>query len=324
MMTLAALAECLNATLVGDGQVKIVRVADLREATALDLAVYLNPRWKAHVETTQAGALIVSPKHSGHCPPHIPRLVCEEPRLAWSKALRLFNPSSQKPPIAMGIHPTAIVSREAQIADTAAVGAYAVIEAGVKIGENSTISHHAYVGENTLIGIETTLMPFACILEKVTIGDQVWIGPHATIGSTGFGLDAAGRLPHSGTVHIGDSVSIGAHTCIDRGTVSSTRVESNTHIDNQVQVGHNVRIGSHVVICGQSGIAGGAVIEDHVILGGQVGISDHVTVGQGAHIAAQSGVTKNLVGGKRYSGYPAEPHLKRLQREARARKGTKA
>ena len=50
------------------------------------------------------------------------------------------------------IHPTAIVDKSAELADTVEVGAYAIIEKDVKIGEGSVIRPHAFVHKYTHMG----------------------------------------------------------------------------------------------------------------------------------------------------------------------------
>ena len=160
----------------------------------------------------------------------------------------------------------------------------------------------------------------AVILAGATIEHHCWIGPGAVIGSDGFGLDAQGRLAHIGRVVIGAEVTIGANTCIDRGTLGETRVGAHTHIDNLVQIGHNAEVGSGVVLCGQVGVAGSAVIGDGAVIGGQAGVAQHARVGHGCRVAAQSGVTRHLKGPGTYSGHPAEPDQERLRRIARVRK----
>ena len=126
-------------------------------------------------------------------------------------------------------------------------------------------------------------------------------------------------LPHSGTVTIHDSVSIGAHTCIDRGTVGRTLIGAHTQIDNHVQIGHNVQIGNRVVVCGQVGIAGSAIIEDDVILEAK---SDLPITSRWSSCSSccKVGVTKNLSPGGQFSGYPAEPTRPRLRKEAQRRR----
>lgn len=52
-------------------------------------------------------------------------------------------------------------------------------------------------------------------------------------------------------VIIGDHVSIGANTCIARGSWRDTVVGPHTKIDNLVQVAHDVVIGKACIICAQ-------------------------------------------------------------------------
>jgi len=316
MFTLDTLAQHLNARLEGDGALTVTGVSDLSSADKTEISAYLSGRWKQVLQETQARAIIIAPHHAHLSPKHVHRLVTPEPRRAWAQLLRLFHPQPQAPQVPMGVDRTAIVSPTAEIDHRACIGPYAVIEPGVRVHSDVVIGAFVFVGAGSDIGSKSILMPHACILEDVHIGQAVWVGSHTTIGSTGFGLDEAGRLPHTGRVIIEDGASIGAHTCIDKGTVGTTRIGTQTHIDNHVQVGHNVQVGAHVVICGQVGIAGSAVIEDYVVLGGQAGITGHVTIGERSRIAAQSGVTKSLSPGGAYSGHPAEPNRERLRREA--------
>ena len=48
-----------------------------------------------------------------------------------------------------------------------------------------------------------------------------------------------------GRLRIGDNVSIGAGTMIDRGAIDDTIVGDGVKIDNLVQIGHNCKIGDH-------------------------------------------------------------------------------
>ena len=75
-----------------------------------------------------------------------------------------------------------------------------------------------------------------------------------------------------GGVVLGDDVSIGAATTIDRGAIDDTVIGDGVKIDNQVQIGHNCEIGDHTLICGCVGIVGSTRIGRHCVLAGGVGI----------------------------------------------------
>ncbi|MCZ6618350.1 MAG: UDP-3-O-(3-hydroxymyristoyl)glucosamine N-acyltransferase, partial [Gammaproteobacteria bacterium] len=78
-----------------------------------------------------------------------------------------------------------------------------------------------------------------------------------------------------GGVRIGEDVSIGACTTIDRGAIEDTVIEDGVKIDNQVQIGHNCHIGAHSLICGCVGIVGSTVIGRHCVLAGGVGVGGY-------------------------------------------------
>ena len=49
-------------------------------------------------------------------------------------------------------------------------------------------------------------------------------------------------------IEIGDSVEIGANSCVDRAALGMTVIGEGTKLDNMVHVAHNCRIGRHVVV----------------------------------------------------------------------------
>ena len=84
--------------------------------------------------------------------------------------------------------------------------------------------------------------------------------PARVIGGDGFGfaLDESGwlKVPQLGSVVVGDDVSIGANTTIDRGTIENTLIGDGVILDNLIQIGHNVRIGAHTAMAALCGISG--------------------------------------------------------------------
>ncbi len=318
-MRLDAVADALGAELCGPAEREVAAVASLASAGPRELAAVFERRGWSDARSTRAGALIVGPSTAPDLPSACARLVVDDPRAAFGRALRLLHPT---PVIARpaGCHPTAVIDSTASLAAGVGVGALAVIGAGADIGPGATIGAGCVVGAQVRIGARTHLLPRAVVLDGCELGADVTVASGAVIGAPGFGLDAAGRVPHIGRVVVGDGATIGANTCIDRATVGITRVGARAHLDNLVQVGHNAQIGPGAVLCGQVGVAGGAVIEAGAVIGGQAGIAGHRTVGAGAQVAAQSGVTRDLAAGGRYSGHPAEPNRQRLQRLARLRR----
>lgn len=318
-MRLDALAQAVGARLVGPDDRVVTRAAPLDGAGPSHLSALLEPRWRSAAAHTRAGAVVVSPALADHLPADVARLVAEDARGAWGRALRCLHPAPVVRPPPIGAHPTAVVDPTATVDPSARVGPFVVIGAEAVVEAGATLHAHVVVGAGARIGARATLHPGATVLDACGVGADALLGVRAVVGGVGFGLDAEGRVPHTGTVEIGAGATLGAHTCVDRATVGVTRVGPGAHLDNLVQVGHNATIGAGVVLCGQVGVAGGATIEDGAVLGGQVGVTGHVTVGAGARVAAQSGVTRSLPGGAEYSGHPAEPNRVRLRRIARLR-----
>jgi UDP-3-O-[3-hydroxymyristoyl] glucosamine N-acyltransferase len=140
-----------------------------------------------------------------------------------------------------------------------------------------------------------------------------------SIGADGFGYrpDPQGpgliKIPHIGTVQVGNGVEIGAGACVDRGKFGATVVGDGAKIDNLVQVGHNCRIGRCAIVCGMTGIAGSVTIGDGAIIGGASGVTDNINIGPGARIGAKSAVMSNVPAGETWTGLPATPHREQMR-----------
>ncbi len=319
-MQLGHIAKQLGCDLIGDETLEIERLAPIDLAGSNQLTGFFSPRWSKAAKSCRASAVLVHPRLQLHLPGACARLLTDDPRAAWGQAIRLFHTAAatetEKPKISQlaDVDPSSHIGDEVHIASFVHVGRHA------KVGDNCIIHSGAYIGAEAVLGPRTEVMPHAQILEKVVIGAMSWIGPGAVIGSHGFGLDKHGRLPHLGGVIVGNQCTIGAQTCVDRGTVGDTVIGQRCHLDNLVQIGHNVKIGNGVVICGQAGIAGGATIGDGVTIGGQAGITGHVRIAANIRIAAQAGVTRSLTEPGDYSGHPAEPNGPRLRRLVKLRR----
>jgi UDP-3-O-[3-hydroxymyristoyl] glucosamine N-acyltransferase len=317
---LGDLAEALTARVEGDPDVEVDRVCAPETAMAGALAIGIERRYRAVVRETRASAVLLDATAPLVTPDGCVRLLATRPREAFARALRLLNAPDLPGLPAPGVDARAAVDPTACVGPGARIGPFAVVGARASLGDDVVVGAGAYIGADAVIGARTVLAPRAVVLDGCLIGADCLLGPGATVGAVGFGLDAAGRLPHHGLVVIEDDVTLGANTCVDRATLGETRIGRGCHLDNLVQVGHNVRLGNEVVLCGQVGIAGGAHLEDGVVVGGQAGIAGHVTVGARTRIAAQSGVTRSLPAGGVYSGHPAEPNAARLRRVARLRR----
>jgi UDP-3-O-[3-hydroxymyristoyl] glucosamine N-acyltransferase len=303
-VTLAELADHLDATLRGNPSARITRVAGIEDAAPGDLAFVANPKYASLARTTQATAVLVEPDF-----PQIPAatLRLKNPYLAFARAIELFY---QPPTYAPGIHPTAAIAPTARIGANPHIGAYAVIGDHVVLGDNVIILPHVVLYPHVHAGDNLFAHAHAIVREHCHLGNNVILQNGAVIGADGFGFARQSdgtwyKILQSGPVIIEDTVEIQANACVDRASIGETRVHAGAKIDNLVQVGHGSTVGQNTLLCAQVGLAGSTVIGKNVILAGQVGVAGHCTVGDGAIATAQSGIPGDVAAGKVVSGYPA-------------------
>jgi len=303
-MKLAEIATRLGCELVGDGNIEIHALAPIEEAEPGTLAFMANPRYRPHLQTTRAAAVIV-----GHAegPVSVPTLRAGDPYLAFAQAIELFY---VPPPMPSGIHPTAIIAPGARLGRNASVGAYSVIGTGTVIGDDARIDAHVVIYPEVRIGDAFRAYANVTIRERVSIGHRVILQSGCVIGGDGFGyvLGSDGqprKILQAGTVVIEDDVEIGANATIDRATIGRTIIHRAAKIDNLVMVAHGCSIGEGTALAAQVGLSGSTRVGRFVRMGGQAGAAGHLTIGDGAQVAAQTGIHNDLPPGIVVGGTPA-------------------
>ena len=297
---LAQLAEMLGAELRGDGQKNIFGLATLQEATPDRLRFLANAHYRKLLETTQAGAMLLSAKdavdYSGAC------LIVPDPYLAYAKLSHFFDRTPKQP---VGIHPTAVIAESALVDSTACIGPGVVIDEDAVIAAGVSIGAHCVIGARSRIGEGGRLAARVTLYHDVSIGQRVVIQSGAVIGGEGFGFaNHQGqwhKIAQIGGVTIGDDVEIGANTCIDRGALSDTVIGKGVKLDNQIQIAHNVQIGDNTAIAACVGISGSAKIGRNCMLAGGVGLVGHIEICDGVFITGMTMVTHSITEPGAYS-----------------------
>lgn len=307
-LTIAHIAEKLQAVLEGDGAPIISGVAGIRYAKPGDITFVSQARYAADAEKTGASAIIVS-KDWSH-PVKAALIRVENPEKSFGEVALWFAPP--RVDYQPGVHPTAVISPDAVIGKDVHIGPFCVIGSNASLGSRTVLVGQNFIADGVSIGDDGLLYPLVSVREHVKIGNRVIIHNGAVIGSDGFGydVDAKGvrtKIPQIGIVEIGDDVEIGANTTIDRARFGKTLIGKGAKIDNLVMVAHNVTIGDHAVLVAQAGIAGSSTVGRHAILAGQAGVAGHVTIGDMAVIGAQAGVTKDIPPKTYNIGFPATP-----------------
>jgi UDP-3-O-[3-hydroxymyristoyl] glucosamine N-acyltransferase len=320
-MRVRELAEWLGATYEGDGEKEIAGVAPIETAGSGDISFVASRKAMRQSEASAAGCLIVAPDYANESGRTVIR--ADTPRTAFARAIsRLFPAPDWKP----GVHPTAVVHPSTELGQGVYLGPHVTIGEGCRIGSRVRIGPGSCIGRRVVIGESAQLHANVTIYDDVDIGRNCELHSGCVIGADGFGFvleeGRYQKFPQVGRVQIGDSVEIGANSCVDRAALGMTVIGEGTKLDNMVHVAHNCRIGRHVVVAAQTGFSGGVVVEDYAVIGGQVGIGDQARIESGAVLGSGCGIltSKIVRAGQVVWGTPARPlkdHLEQLANLAR-------
>ncbi len=173
------------------------------------------------------------------------------------------------------IHPTAIISKQAQLGDIE-VGPYAIVEEGVAIGNGTKIMAHAYICSGTSIGEDC----------------EVHMG--AILGHAPQHLKYQGAKTY---LKIGDRNVFREYVSVHRGFEegSSTVIGNDNMLMGFAHVAHDCRIGNNIVICNGVLLAGHVLAEDKVFFGGGAAVHQFVKIGTLAMIGGLTRVIKDVV-----------------------------
>ncbi|OGB18767.1 MAG: UDP-3-O-(3-hydroxymyristoyl)glucosamine N-acyltransferase [Burkholderiales bacterium RIFCSPLOWO2_12_67_14] len=302
---LGSIVAALGGTLVGSPDTMITRLAPLASAAPDELAFVAQARYAHQIQTTQAGALIVTPALQDAAAERGACIVTDDPYLYFARLTQWWRseheplPEPAIDPLA-SIHPLAVIEPDVDIA------AFAVIGPGARVARGARIGAHVVLGRDAVVGADTTLHARVTVGERCVIGARCTLHPGAVIGADGFGFAPhQGRwikIEQLGAVRIGNDVEIGANTCIDRGALDDTVIEDGVKLDNLVQIGHNVHIGAHTAMAGCVGVAGSATIGAHCTVGGGAVVLGHLSLADGVNISAATVVTRSIREPGHYTG----------------------
>ena len=286
-LSLGFIVDRLGGQLNGSPEHLVQRLASLHSAGPHDISFLSQSRYRTQLDTSQAGAVILSPamheqsSWPGAC------ILTDEPYLYFSRLTRLWR-QEHPLPARPRIHPTAVVDPSAHIAPDAIIGPLCVVESGAHVGEGTVLHSRVTLGHDCRVGRR-------CILHSGVV-----------IGADGFGFAQHQgqweKIEQLGAVQIGDDVEIGANTCIDRGALDDTVIEDGVKLDNLIQIGHNVHVGAHTAMAGCVGVAGSAKIGAHCTIGGGAVVLGHLSLADGVHVSAASVVTRSILKPGHYTG----------------------
>ena len=199
------------------------------------------------------------------------------------------------------IHPTAIISDSAEVADDVEIGPYSIIGDNVSIGAGTRIDSHVVINGPTTIGRDNHIYQFA------SVGDDP--------------QDKKYRDEPT-TLVIGDRNTIREFCTISRGTVDDdgeTVIGNDNWIMAYVHIAHDCRIGNQTIMANNATLAGHVHVGDWAIFGGFSGVHQFCKIGAHSFLGMFAAINRDVPAYTMVSGHPAEP--KGINSEGLKRRG---
>ena len=174
------------------------------------------------------------------------------------------------------IHPTAIISQDAELAPDVVVGPYAVIEGPVRVGSGSVIEGHA------------------CLTGPMTMGRRNTVGHAAVLGKA---PQHRGYRGEETELRIGDDNVFREFVTVHRGTPQGggvTRIGNNNMFMIGSHLGHDATVGDGCTLVNNALVAGHVELGDGCILSGHSAVQQRVRVGRLAMLGGLGSTSKDV------------------------------
>ena len=176
-----------------------------------------------------------------------------------------------------GVHPSAVISESAQLAEGVSVGPFCVIGEDVSIGQGTVVGPHTVIEGPSLIGRMNRFYG------------------QASIGTDPQDLKYRGE---KSALHIGDGNRIREFVTIHRGTEladNKTVVGNGNLIMTGVHIAHDCRLGDGIILGNSATLGGHVMVEDHARVGAFSGVHQFCRVGTRAFIGPYSVITRDTL-----------------------------
>lgn len=173
------------------------------------------------------------------------------------------------------VHPAALVSPEARLAEDVVVEAYAVVGPRVELGPGVWVGSHAVVQGPARIGARTKVFP------------------HAFVGGPPQDLKFRGEETW---VEVGEETIVREFATIHRGTsaTGTTVVGSHVLLMAYTHVAHDCRVGDHVILANGVQLGGHVEVGPWAIIGGMTPVHQFVRIGAHAMVGGGLRVTQDV------------------------------
>jgi UDP-N-acetylglucosamine acyltransferase len=173
------------------------------------------------------------------------------------------------------IHPTAIVSPNAQLGAGVTVGPFCVIEDNTRIGDNSHLGARVHICSGVTMGADC----------RVHSGAVIGDAPQVTAGA-----------PRHSSVIIGNRCIIREGATVHRSMKEgqSTRIGDDCFLMVNTHVAHDCILGNRVILVNGALLAGHVTLEDNVILSGNSVVHQFCRLGKFSFLSGISAIVKDL------------------------------
>ncbi len=173
------------------------------------------------------------------------------------------------------VHPTAILSPDADVAEGVQIGPYAILEGQVQLGPGCVIRPHAHLCGPIIMGRENLVFTGAVLGERPQ------------------------HLKYQGEptrLEIGDHNVFREGVTVHRGTTHSwtTRIGSRNYFMANSHIAHDCLVGDHCILANGAVVGGHCQIGNKVILSGNCGVHQFVRIGRLALLSGCSVTTKDI------------------------------
>ena len=174
------------------------------------------------------------------------------------------------------IHPTAIVHKDARLADGVTIGPYTLVDEFVELGEGTTVGPHVHLTGHTKIGKR----------------NRIFTG--AVLGSEPQDVKFAGETTY---VEIGDDNVIREFVTVNPGTGegNKTLVGNGNWLMMSTHVAHDCVVGNYCKLANLASMAGHVRIDDYAIIGGTTPIHQFVRIGRYSMVGGGLRVPQDVV-----------------------------
>ena len=175
------------------------------------------------------------------------------------------------------IHPTAIVSEQAQL------------------GENNIVGPHVVIEDDVQIGNGNSLLTGAVLKSGLRMGNDNTVHEYAVIG--GLPQDLGFDPTTLSYVTIGNDNTLREYVTVHRASKAQaiTRLGDRNYLMTQVHLAHDCQLGNQVNIAPSTGLGGHVHVADRAFISGGVMVHQFVHIGTLAMIGGNAKITQDVL-----------------------------